>query len=91
MLGEVLPLLDLGDPQIQIHRGAEANRGAGGFGAEAPVGSVERGGLPLVIGASSIAAGEAGGRPGAERGAGEGTGRRGCDLRLAFWAAGWLE
>ena len=90
MLGEVLALLDLGDPQIQIHGGAAANRvrairggGAGGLG-----GAVEGGGNPLLaIGASSIAAGRRAAR--GERGAGEGGRRRGCDLRLAFWAAGW--
>ena len=39
MLSEVLALLDLGDPQIQIHRELEERRrrradGEGGFGAE---------------------------------------------------------
>jgi len=73
VLGEVLALLDLGDPQIQIHGGAAANRvraiwggGSGGLG-----GAVEGGGDPLLaIGASSIAAGRRAAR--GERGAGEG-------------------
>jgi len=84
VLGEVLALLDLGDPQIQIHGGAAANRVRAIRGG----GAVEGGGNPLLaIGASSIAAGRRAAR--GERGAGEGGRRRGCDLRLAFWAAGW--
>ena len=88
MLGEVLALLDLGDPQIQIHGGAAANRvrairggGAGGLG-----GAVEGGGNPLLaIGASSIAAGRRAAR--GERGAGEGAGG---EVVICAWFFGWL-
>jgi hypothetical protein len=84
VLGEVLALLDFGDPQIQIHRGA--NRGAGeirGGGAWGLGG--ERSGPPSVIGAASIAAGRRAAR--AERGAGEGTGG---EVAICAWLFGRL-
>jgi len=82
VLGEVLALLDLGDPQIQIHGGAAANRVRAIRGG----GAVEGGGNPLLaIGASSIAAGRRAAR--GERGAGEGTGG---EVVICAWLFGRL-
>jgi hypothetical protein len=92
VLREVLTLLDLGDPQIQIHSEAVANRVCGiwGGGIGELGGAVEGGGNPLLAIGGSSTAGETGGERGTNEELETGQKRmRGCDLRLDFWAAGW--
>jgi hypothetical protein len=92
VLGEVLTLLDLRDPQIQIHRrGGGQPGGRGGdlgrrrWGARWGEGEAR----PWLLAPPRSRPG-AGGERGTRSRARGGDRRRGCDLRLAFWAA-WLE